>query len=372
MALSYWCCRQPRMLSFAEGDRKVHPDPDPDMSHLRRFSLEELKAATNDFNNDNILGRGGFGKVYRGRLDEGSLVAVKRLERLPTFSGEIQFQTTNEILNMATHRNVLRLRGFCLTPTERLLVFPYMTNGSLSSHLRERAESQPVLNWGTRKRIALGAARGVCYLHDECNPKIIHRDVKAANILLDEDFEAVVGDFGLAKLMDYNDTHVTTEVYGTAGHIAPEYLYTGLCSDKTDVYGFGIMLLELITGQKAVDLSWTAAEYDLFLLDWVKQVLKEKNTEVMADPDLQGNYIEAEMEELIKVALLCTQSSPIYRPKMGQVVGMLEGYGLSERWEEWVEMEGSGQSSKFLFQPISFDVTDSTELLSAIELSGPR
>lgn len=115
----------------------------------------------------------------------------------------------------------------------------------------------------------MGTARGLSYLHDHCNPKVIHRDVKAANILLDEEFEAVVGDFGLAKLMDYNDTHVITDVCGTAGHIAPEYLYNGICSEKTDVYGYGIMLLELITGQRAVDLAWIAAEDDLLLLDWV-------------------------------------------------------------------------------------------------------
>lgn len=133
----------------------------------------------------------------------------------------------------------------------------------------ERPPNQPPLEWPTRKRIALGSARGLSYLHDHCDPKIIHRDVKAANILLDEEFEAVVGDFGLAKLMDYKDTHVTTAVRGTIGHIAPEYLSTGKSSEKTDVFGYGIMLLELITGQRAFDLARLANDDDVMLLDWV-------------------------------------------------------------------------------------------------------
>ena len=133
----------------------------------------------------------------------------------------------------------------------------------------ERSESQPPLDWPVRQKIALGSARGLAYLHDHCDPKIIHRDVKAANILLDEEFEAVVGDFGLSKLMDYKNTHITTAVRGTIGHIAPEYLSTGKSSEKTDCYGYGVMLLELITGQRAVDLARLANDNDVMLLEWV-------------------------------------------------------------------------------------------------------
>ncbi|CAA2966104.1 BRASSINOSTEROID INSENSITIVE 1-associated receptor kinase 1-like [Olea europaea subsp. europaea] len=204
------------------------------------------------------------------------------------------------------------------------------------SRPQERSES---LDWTIRKRIALGAARGLAYLHDHCDSKIIHRDVKAANILLDEDFEAVVGDFGLAKLMDYKDTHVTTAVRGTIGHIAPEYLSTGKCSEKNDVFGYGVTLLELITGQRVFDLARLANNDDMMLLDWVKEVLKQKKLETLVDADLQGNYIEEEMEQLIQVALLCTQSSPTERPKMSDVVGMLEGDSLAEKWEEWQKEE---------------------------------
>ncbi|KAJ6847430.1 LRR receptor kinase BAK1-like [Iris pallida] len=168
----------------------------------------------------------------------------------------------------AVHRNLLKLRGFCMTPTERILVYPYMANRSVASRLRERLPTEPPLDWPTRRQIALGSARGLSYLHDHCDPKIIHRDVKAANILLDEEFEAVLGDFGLAKL----DTHATTAVRGTIGHIAPEYLSTGKCSEKTDVFGYGIMLLELITGQRAFDLARLANDDDVMLLDWVSNI----------------------------------------------------------------------------------------------------
>ncbi|KAK0608304.1 hypothetical protein LWI29_028651 [Acer saccharum] len=336
------------------------------------FDVPELQVATDSFSNKNILGRGGFGKVYKGRLTDGTLVAVKRLKEDRTPGGELQFQTEVEMISMAVHRNLLRLRGFCMTPTERLLVYPYMANGSVASCLRERPPLEPPLEWPTRKRIALGSARGLSYLHDHCDPKIIHRDVKAANILLDEEFEAVVGDFGLAKLMDYKDTHVTTAVRGTIGHIAPEYLSTGKSSEKTDVFGYGIMLLELITGQRAFDLARLANDDDVMLLDWVKGLLKEKRLDMLVDPELQNNYVEAEVEQLIQVALLCTQSSPMERPKMSEVVRMLEGDGLAERWDEWQKLEVVRQELELAPTQNSEWIVHSTENLHAVELSGPR
>ncbi|GKV52185.1 hypothetical protein SLEP1_g58776 [Rubroshorea leprosula] len=197
-------------------------DPEVLLGQLNRFSLRALQVATNNFSDKNILGRGGSGNVYKGRLADGSLVAVKRLKETRTPGGELQFQTEVEMTSRAVHQNLIRLRGFCMTPKERLLVYPYMANGNVASCLRERPSSQPPLDWPTRKQIALGSARGLSYLHDHCDPKIVHRDVKAANILLNEKFEAVVGNFGWVKLMDYKDTHVRTAVCGTVGHIAPE------------------------------------------------------------------------------------------------------------------------------------------------------
>ncbi|XP_051126585.1 somatic embryogenesis receptor kinase 1 [Andrographis paniculata] len=369
IAFAWWRRRKPQEFFF---DVPAEEDPELHLGQLKRFSLRELQVATDSFSNKNILGRGGFGKVYKGRLTDGSLVAVKRLKEERTPGGELQFQTEVEMISMAVHRNLLRLRGFCMTPTERLLVYPYMANGSVASCLRERPPNEPPLDWPTRKRIALGSARGLSYLHDHCDPKIIHRDVKAANILLDEEFEAVVGDFGLAKLMDYKDTHVTTAVRGTIGHIAPEYLSTGKSSEKTDVFGYGIMLLELITGQRAFDLARLANDDDVMLLDWVKGLLKEKKLEMLVDPDLKKEYIEAEVEQLIQVALLCTQSSPMDRPKMSDVVRMLEGEGLAERWDEWQKVEVLRQEVELVPHPGSDWIVDSTENLHAVELSGPR
>ncbi|KAH6773274.1 BRI1-associated receptor kinase [Perilla frutescens var. hirtella] len=371
IALAWYRRRKPQDHFF---DVPAEEDPEVHLGQLKRFSLRELQVATDNFSNKNILGRGGFGKVYKGRLADGSLVAVKRLKEERTQGGELQFQTEVEMISMAVHRNLLRLRGFCMTPTERLLVYPYMANGSVASCLRERADSQPPLNWGFRKCIALGSARGLAYLHDHCDPKIIHRDVKAANILLDEDFEAVVGDFGLAKLMDYKDTHVTTAVRGTIGHIAPEYLSTGKSSEKTDVFGYGVMLLELITGQRAFDLARLANDDDVMLLDWVKGLLKEKKLETLVDGDLQGNYINEEVEQLIQVALLCTQSSPMERPKMSEVVRMLEGDGLAERWEEWQKEEMFRQDFNPIYHHPNTDwiIADSMSNVRADELSGPR
>ncbi|XP_021290779.1 BRASSINOSTEROID INSENSITIVE 1-associated receptor kinase 1 [Herrania umbratica] len=370
IVLAWWRRRKPQDHFF---DVPAEEDPEVHLGQLKRFSLRELQVATDNFGNKNILGRGGFGKVYKGRLADGSLVAVKRLKEERTQGGELQFQTEVEMISMAVHRNLLRLRGFCMTPTERLLVYPFMVNGSVASCLRERPESKAPLDWAIRKQIALGAARGLAYLHDHCDPKIIHRDVKAANILLDEEFEAVVGDFGLAKLMDYKDTHVTTAVRGTIGHIAPEYLSTGKSSEKTDVFGYGVMLLELITGQRAFDLARLANDDDVMLLDWVKGLLKDRRLETLVDADLQGNYIDEEVEQLIQVALLCTQGSPVERPKMSEVVRMLEGDGLAERWEEWQKEEMFRQEFNHMHHPnANWIIADSTSHIPPDELSGPR
>ncbi|CAN7118165.1 unnamed protein product [Brassica rapa subsp. narinosa] len=353
-------------------DVPAEENPEVHFGQLRRFSLRELLVATDNFSHKNVLGRGGFGKVYKGRLADGSLVAVKRLKEERTQGGELQFQTEVEMISMAVHRNLLRLRGFCMTPTERLLVYPYMANGSVASCLRERLEGNPALDWPKRKHIALGAARGLAYLHDQCEQKIIHRDVKAANILLDEEFEAVVGDFGLAKLMNYNDSHVTTAVRGTIGHIAPEYLSTGKSSEKTDVFGYGVMLLELITGQKAFDLARLANDDDIMLLDWVKEVLKEKRFESLVDAELEGKYEEKEVEQLIQMALLCTQISSLERPKMSEVVRMLEGEGLAEKWEEWQNEEILTNDSNYLQVGTEWFIPISNSLIENDYPSGPR
>ncbi|KAI3446700.1 hypothetical protein Pfo_003365 [Paulownia fortunei] len=297
------------------------------LGNLRHFTFKELQHATDNFSLKNILGAGGFGNVYRGKLGDGTLVAVKRLKDLTGTTGESQFRTELEMISLAVHRNLLRIIGYCAHPNERLLVYPYMSNGSVASRLR----GKPALDWNTRKRIAIGAARGLLYLHEQCDPKIIHRDVKAANVLLDDYCEAVVGDFGLAKLLDHAESHVTTAVRGTVGHIAPEYLSTGQSSEKTDVFGFGILLLELITGMRALEFGKSVNQKGA-MLEWVKKIQQEKKIELLVDRELGINYDQIEVGEMLQVALLCTQYLPAHRPKMSEVLRMLEGDGLAEKW----------------------------------------
>ncbi|KAI0507627.1 hypothetical protein KFK09_013753 [Dendrobium nobile] len=349
-----------------EDDRRIA------FGQLRRFAWRELEIATDNFSEKNILGQGGFGKVYKGVLQDSTKIAVKRLIDYESPGGEAAFLREVELISVAVHRNLLRLIGFCTTPTERLLVYPFMQNLSVAYRLRDFKPGEPVIDWHNRKRVALGTARGLEYLHEHCNPKIIHRDVKAANVLLDEDFEAVVGDFGLAKLVDVRKTSVTTQVRGTMGHIAPEYLSTGKSSERTDVFGYGIMLLELVTGQRAIDFSRLEGEDDVLLLDHVKKLVREKRLESIIDRNLNKNYNVEEVEKMIQVALLCTQATPEDRPSMSEVVRMLEGEGLSERWEEWQQVEVNRRQEYEMLQRRFDWGDDSIYNQDAIELSGGR
>ncbi|XP_055809809.1 protein NSP-INTERACTING KINASE 1-like isoform X2 [Solanum dulcamara] len=362
-----WCRQNHNKQIFFDINEQHHEQVC--LGNLRRFQFRELQAATNNFSNKKILGKGGFGNVYKGCLSDGTIVAVKRLKDGNAIGGDKQFQTEVEMISLAVHRNLLRLYGFSMTPTERLLVYPYMSNGSVASRLK----AKPPLDWTIRKRIALGAARGLLYLHEQCDPKIIHRDVKAANILLDDDCEAVVGDFGLAKLLDHRDSHVTTAVRGTVGHIAPEYLSTGQSSDKTDVFGFGILLLELISGQRALEFG-KAANQKGAMLDWVKKIHLEKKLDMLVSKDLKDKYDRIELEEMVQVALICTQYHPSHRPKMSEVVRMLEGDGLAEKWEASQRADSTRcRANEFSSSERYSDLTDDSSLLvQAMELSGPR
>ncbi|KAK3416784.1 hypothetical protein EUGRSUZ_H02547 [Eucalyptus grandis] len=367
--LIWWRYRRNQQVFFDVNDQY---DPEVCLGHLRRYTFKELRAATDHFNSKNILGRGGFGIVFKACLNDGTIVAVKRLKDYNAAGGEIQFQTEVEMISLAVHRNLLRLCGFCSTENERLLVYPYMPNGSVASRLRDNIHGKPALDWSRRKRIALGTARGLVYLHEQCDPKIIHRDVKAANILLDEDFEAVVGDFGLAKLLDHRDSHVTTAVRGTVGHIAPEYLSTGQSSEKTDVFGFGILLLELITGQKALDFGRVANQKGV-MLDWVNKLHKDGKLNQLVDKDLGVNFDRIELEEMVKVSLLCTKFNPLERPKMSEVLRMLEGDGLAEKWEASQKVETPRFRSCENPTPRYSDfIEESSLVVEAMELSGPR
>ncbi|KAH7656280.1 Non-specific serine/threonine protein kinase protein [Dioscorea alata] len=318
---SRWRCHD---RQHVEEDSKVH------LGLFKRFTLQELQVATDNFRETNIagdLGIGQFGKVYRGKLADGSLVAIKRLYR-PTSYGHGEFEAVGDLINyICFHRNILRVIGFCMTSKEQLLVYPFMANGTLRCYLIGSSASKPPLNWPTRMQIALGAARGLSFLHERCDPKIIHRNVSPSNIFLNEDFEPCLGNFGLAIEMAYKDDHAITEtVAGTYGYIAPEYMLNGKFSEKSDVFGYGIILMELINGQMAV--------VDVMGIHEVKQLLNEKMLDNIVDPKLRNNYVKEEVESLIQIALLCTQDKPEHRPKMSEVVRMLQGNDPAERWVE--------------------------------------
>ncbi|XP_052204898.1 probable LRR receptor-like serine/threonine-protein kinase At5g63710 isoform X2 [Diospyros lotus] len=338
---------------------------------LRRFSWREIQLATDNFSESSIIGQGGFGKVYRGVLSDNTKVAVKRLTDYHSPGGEAAFLREIQLISVAVHRNLLRLIGFCTTSCERILVYPFMQNLSVAYRLRDLKPGEKGLDWPTRKRVAFGAAHGLEYLHEHCNPKIIHRDLKAANILLDDDFEAVLGDFGLAKLVDTKLTHVTTQIRGTMGHIAPEYLSTGKSSEMTDVFGYGITLLELVTGQRAIDFSRLEEEEDVLLLDHIKKLLREKRLVDIVDENLK-DYDPKEVETIVQVALLCTQSSPEDRPRMAEVVSMLQGVGLAERWAEWEQLEEVRNREFSLFSSRFEWAYETTNDQEAIQLSQAR
>ncbi|KAK8953812.1 PTI1-like tyrosine-protein kinase [Platanthera zijinensis] len=288
----------------------------------RIFSLKELHAATNSFNYDNKLGEGGFGSVYWGQLWDGSQIAVKRL-KVWSNKAEMEFAVEVEILGRVRHKNLLCLRGYCAEGEERLIVYDFMPNLSLLTHLHGHNSAVCLLDWSRRMSIAIGAAEGIAYLHHNATPRIIHRDIKASNVLLDSGFQAQVADFGFAKLIPEGATHVTTRVKGTLGYLAPEYAMFGKASKSCDVYSFGILLLELASGKKPFEkLSPTIKQS---IADWALPLAREKRFEEMADPKLGGRYVEAELKRMIVVALVCAQGAPEKRPVMVEVVELLKG-----------------------------------------------
>ncbi|XP_010521401.1 PREDICTED: probable LRR receptor-like serine/threonine-protein kinase At5g63710 [Tarenaya hassleriana] len=342
-----------------EDDRKIS------FGQLKRFSLREIQLATDSFSESNLIGQGGFGKVYRGVLPDKTKVAVKRLADYFSPGGEAAFQREIQLISVAVHKNLLRLIGFCTTFSERILVYPYMENLSVAYRLRDLKPGEKGLDWPTRKRVAFGSASS--------NPSIFFSFLKAANILLDDNFEPVLGDFGLAKLVDTSKTHVTTQIRGTMGHIAPEYLCTGKSSEKTDVFGYGITLLELVTGQRAIDFSRLEEEENVLLLDHIKKLLREERIRDIVDGNLTS-YEQKEVETIVQVALLCTQSSPEERPTMSEVVKMLQGIGgLAERWAEWEQLEEvrNRESLSLPSLPAAW-AEDSTLDQEAIQLSRAR
>ncbi|XP_072981374.1 proline-rich receptor-like protein kinase PERK8 [Typha angustifolia] len=293
------------------------------------FTYEDLYDMTDGFSSQNLLGEGGFGCVYKGHLPDGREVAVKQL-KAGGGQGEREFQAEVEIISRVHHRHLVSLVGYCIADNHRLLVYDFVPNNTLHYHLH--GKGRPVMEWGTRVKVAAGAAHGIAYLHEDCHPRIIHRDIKSSNILLDNNFEAQVADFGLARLAMDAVTHVTTRVMGTFGYLAPEYASSGKLTERSDVFSFGVVLLELITGRKPVDASQPLDNESL--VEWARpllsQALETGKFEELVDPKLEKNYNEVEMFRMIEAAAACVRHSASRRPRMGQVVRVFDNLAEAE------------------------------------------
>ncbi|KAJ1262615.1 hypothetical protein BS78_09G122300 [Paspalum vaginatum] len=301
------------------------------------FTFRELAAATKNFRQDCLLGEGGFGRVYKGRLENGQVVAVKQLDR-NGLQGNREFLVEVLMLSLLHHDNLVNLIGYCADGDQRLLVYEFMPLGSLEDHLHDIPPDKEPLDWNTRMKIAAGAAKGLEYLHDKASPPVIYRDFKSSNILLGEGFHPKLSDFGLAKLGPVGDkTHVSTRVMGTYGYCAPEYAMTGQLTVKSDVYSFGVVFLELITGRKAIDNTKPHGEQNL--VAWARPLFKDRRKfPKMADPLLQGRFPMRGLYQALAVAAMCLQEQAATRPFIGDVVTALS-YLASQTYDPSVPVQ---------------------------------
>ncbi|XP_059625798.1 receptor-like cytosolic serine/threonine-protein kinase RBK2 [Cornus florida] len=293
---------------------------DTDLNYFKprwkNFALSELQTATNGFCHENLIGKGGYAEVYKGLLRDGQLVAIKRLTRGPSEERTGDFLSELGIMAHLNHPNTAKLIGYGVDGGLHL-VLRLSPHGSLASLLHGSKEK---LEWSIRYKVALGTAEGLLYLHQGCQRRIIHRDIKAANILLTEDFEPQICDFGISKWLPEQWTHHSVSKFeGTFGYLAPEYLMHGIVDEKTDVFAFGVLLLELISGRRALDYSKQS------LVMWAKPLLKKNNVRELVDLSLAENYNTIQMNLVVFTASLCIQQSSILRPQMIQVVQILKG-----------------------------------------------
>ncbi|MED6180062.1 putative serine/threonine-protein kinase pbl5, variant 2 [Stylosanthes scabra] len=288
------------------------------------FTFDELAAATGNFRPDCFLGEGGFGKVYKGHLDRiNQVVAIKQLDP-HGLQGTREFVIEVLTLSMVDHPNLVKSIGYCAEGDQRLLVYEYMPLGSLENHLHDLPPGKRPLSWNTRMKIAAGAAKGLEYLHDKMKPPVIYRDLKCSNILLDEKYHAKLSDFGLAKVVPSGDkSHVSTRVMGTYGYCAPDYAMTGQLTFKSDIYSFGVVLLELITGRKVIDHRRPEKEENL--VAWARPLFKDrKRFSEMVDPLLEGKYPVRGLYQALAIAAMCLQEQPNMRPATADVVTALD------------------------------------------------
>ncbi|KAI8573934.1 hypothetical protein RHMOL_Rhmol01G0314600 [Rhododendron molle] len=290
----------------------------------RRFSYKDLFKATKGFIDEELLGAGGFGKVYRGVLQSSKeQVAVKKVSH-DSKQGMREFVAEIASMGRLRHRNLVQLLGYSRRKGELLLVYDYMPNGSLDKFLF--SNEKPVLNWAQRYRIIRGVASALLYLHEEWEQVVLHKDVKASNVLLDADLNGRLGDFGLARLYDHGANPETTHVVGTVGYLAPELTRTGKATTSTDVFAFGAFILEVACGRRPIQLQQLPIE--VILVDWVFEKWREGAILETSDPRLGGDYLEEEMKLVLKLGLLCSKSNAVTRPSMRQVMQYLDGDAL--------------------------------------------
>lgn len=293
-----------------------------DVPNVKCYSYKELKNATGDFCAANKIGEGGFGSVYKGRLKHGEIAAIKVLstesrQGVPEFLAEIK--TMSEI----EHENLVKLYGCCVEGNHRILVYNYLENNSLAQTLLGGGHINIQFSWRTRTRICIGVARGLAFLHDGVKPCIVHRDIKASNILLDKDLTAKISDFGLARLIPDHMTHVSTRVAGTLGYLAPEYAIRGQLTRKADLYSFGVLLVEIVSGRNNTNTRLPVDEQ--YLLERAWDLYERSELVALVDTELNGDFDAEEACRFIKIGLLCTQDNPKLRPSMSTVVRLLTG-----------------------------------------------
>ncbi|WOL07897.1 putative serine/threonine-protein kinase [Canna indica] len=305
----------------------------PEVSHLgwgHWYTLRELQVATNMFADENVVGEGGYGIVYHGVLQDNTQVAVKNLLN-NRGQAEREFKVEVETIGRVRHKNLVRLLGYCAEGAHRILVYEYVNNGNLDRWLHGDVGSFSPLTWEIRMNIILGTAKGIMYLHEGLEPKVVHRDIKSSNILLDKQWNAKVSDFGLAKLLGSERSYVTTRVMGTFGYVAPEYASTGMLNERSDVYSFGVLIMEIISGRNPVDYSRPPGEVNL--VEWIKKMVSNHNSEGVADPKLPEKPSSRALKRALLVALKCIDPDSQKRPRMGQVIHMLEVDDLPYRDE---------------------------------------
>ncbi|KAG0464541.1 hypothetical protein HPP92_020164 [Vanilla planifolia] len=294
----------------------------PQSSTWRLFTFKELSAATNGFSVENQIGEGGFGIVYRGLLKDGRQIAVKKLKTINS-KAEMEFAVEVEILGRVRHKNLLGLRGYCVGSNQRLIVYDYMPNLSLFSHLHGQHASEERLDWKKRINIIIKSAEALEYLHHSVTPHIIHRDIKASNVLLNSNFEPLVADFGFAKLLPEGVSHMTTRVKGTLGYLAPEYAMWGKVSEACDVYSFGILLLEIVSGHRPIERLPGGAKETV--AEWADPLLAAGHLPDLVDARLRGVFDSRELARVVHAAARCVQAEPDQRPTMRQVLAVLKG-----------------------------------------------